>query len=119
MSSPVGAVFPSNKERERQPVIFIYSWYLKCIEGKTLIGIKSIFFDGQLFQLFFTFATLKGCNPGGHPPEVCRVPLHLALPQSGLASSGGQLSSVLCRWLQPRLVFCSSGDCRAVGLLDH
>lgn len=37
---------------------------------------------------------LKGCNSEGHPPEVCRVPLHVALPQSGLASSGGQPSSV-------------------------
>lgn len=36
---------------------------------------------------------LEGCIPEGHPPEVCRVPLHLALPQSGLASSGGQPSS--------------------------
>lgn len=44
------------------------------------MGIKSVFFGGQLFQLVFTFATLKECSPEGQPPEVGRVPLHLALP---------------------------------------
>jgi len=51
---------------------FIYSWCLKCIEGKTLIGIKSVFIDGQLFQLFLALAALKGHNAEGHPPEVCK-----------------------------------------------
>lgn len=72
---------------------FIYSKCLKCIEGKTLTRIKSIYFDGQLLQLFFPFALLKGCIPEGHPPEDCRIPLHLAFPQSGPANSGGQPSS--------------------------
>lgn len=94
MSCPLGAVFPSSKwrERQREPMTFMYSWCLKCIEGKTLIEIKSIFFDEQVLQLFFPFATLKGCSPKGHPPEFCRVPIHPSLPQLGLASSRGQLS---------------------------
>lgn len=81
---------------------FMYSWCLKCIEGTKLIGIKSIFFDEQVLQLFFPFATLKGCNPKGHPPESCRVPLHLSLPQLGLVSSRGQLFSSALPLALPR-----------------
>lgn len=81
---------------------FMYSWCLKCIEGRTLIGIKSIFFDEQVLQLFSLFATVKRCNPKGHPPEFCRVPLHLSLPQLGLASSRGQLSSSTLPLALPR-----------------
>lgn len=120
-SSPLGAVFPSSKwrERQREPMTFMWSWCLKCIEGKTLIGIKSIFFDERVLQLFFPFAILKGCNPKGHPPEFCRVPLHLSLPQLALLAAGVSSLHQLCHWLHPGLVFCSSGYCRAIGLQDH
>lgn len=87
---------------EREPVTFMYSWCLKCIEGMTLIGTKSIYFDEEVLQLFSLFATLKWCNPKGHPPEFCRVLLHLSLPQLGLASSRGQLSSSALPLALPR-----------------